>query len=185
MSDEIKKLRLLWHSVAPWIRSGYGNTTNQVVSRLVKYGFDVWVSAYYGVEPGGVVPYQYPVLPSKAGPFGIDSASKFARQFNCDIGLLFTDWWAFSDFPKKLPRPILYGPMDHTNYGEEILQFTKMYSKIICLCKWQQEYLKNNGIESDVIYHGVDTSVFKPMPKEECRKKFGIDMGLFSGYPIA
>jgi len=176
----IAKLKLLWHSVAPWIRSGYGNVTNQVVSRLVKFGFDVMISAYYGTEPGGELEYNgVKVVSSKEGPFGIDSASKYARRYGCDAGLLFTDWWAFSNFPKILPRPILYGPMDHTNYSEEILNFTRMYSKIISLCKWQQDYLKSVGIESDMIYHGVDTSVFKPLNKAECRKRYGIPEGVF------
>jgi len=173
------KMRILWHSVAPFIRSGYGHVTNQIVSRLADHGFDIWISAYYGVEPGGVMPYKVPVLPAKEGPFGVASAAKFARQYGCEASILFTDWWAFSEFPKMLPRPILYGPMDMTQYSEEILNFTRMYNKIIALCKWQQNYLRSEGIEAEMIYHGVDTSQFKPMNKAECRKKFGIPDGNF------
>jgi glycosyltransferase involved in cell wall biosynthesis len=103
------------------------------------------------------------------------SAGKFARQYQCDIGILFTDWWAFSDFPKMVPRSTLYGPMDHTNYSEEILNFTRQYHKIIGLCKWQQDYLKTVGIESDFIYHGVDVSRYKPMDKKTCKKKYNLE----------
>ncbi|MEM2129906.1 MAG: glycosyltransferase family 4 protein [Candidatus Bathyarchaeia archaeon] len=169
------KLRILWHSVAPWIASGYGKTTREVCTRLPKYGFEVIISAYYGAEPGGIPPYHVPVLPSKFGPYGVASAAQYCKQYNVHAGLLFTDWWAFSDFPKIIPRPTLYSPMDHINYPEEIIKFTKEYYKIIGLCKWQQKCLKEIGIESDYIYHGVNLDIFKPLKKIEARKKFGID----------
>lgn len=168
------KVRVLWHSVAPWIASGYGKVTKEICTRLPQHDIDVIISAYYGCEPGGSVPYPVPVLPSKDGGFGVASAAKYARQYNVDIGLLFTDWWAFSDFPKLLPRATAYTPMDHTNYSEEILNFTRQYHKIISLCEWQQKYLKGVGIESDMIYHGVDITKYKPMNKEAMKEKLGV-----------
>jgi glycosyltransferase involved in cell wall biosynthesis len=173
------KLRILWHSVAPWIASGYGKTTREVCTRLPKYGYEVIVSAYYGAEPGGIPPYTIPVLPSKNGPFGLASAVQYCKQFNVDTGILFTDWWAFSDFPKVIPRPTLYSPMDQIDYPEEVWNFTKEYYKIIGLCKWQQECLSKAGIKSDCIYHGVNTSVYKPTNKKLAKKQFGISDDAF------
>lgn len=155
--------------------SGYGKVTKEICTRLPQYDIDVLISAYYGCEPGGTVPYAVPVLPAKDGNFGVVSAGKFARQYNVDIGLLFTDWWAFSDFPKMLPRATAYTPMDHTNYSEEVLNFTRQYHKLISLCKWQQSYLKDIGIESDMIYHGVDISTYKPMDKKKCKERLKLD----------
>jgi glycosyltransferase involved in cell wall biosynthesis len=171
---------MLWHSVAPWIASGYGKTTREICTRLPKYGFEVIISAYYGAEPGGIPPYTVTVLPSKNGPYGIASAAQYCKQYNVDLGVLFTDWWAFSDFPKIIPRATLYGPMDQISYPEEIIKFTKEYYKIIGLCKWQQKCLTDIGIKSDYIYHGVDTRVFKPATsKKEARKKFNIADDVF------
>jgi hypothetical protein len=80
--------------------------------------------------------------------------------------VLFTDWWAFSDFPKIIPKATLYSPMDQINYPEEIMEFTRQYYKIIGLCKWQQKCLADVGIESDYIYHGVDVNVCElPYPE--------------------
>ncbi|MGD6809493.1 MAG: hypothetical protein ACQCN3_07335 [Candidatus Bathyarchaeia archaeon] len=158
--NQSSKLRILWHSVAPWIASGYGKTTREVCTRLPKYGFEVLISAYYGADPGGIPSYPIPVLPSKDGPFGISSASEYCKQFKVDAGLLFSDWWAFSDFPKIIPNATLYSPMDQVGYPEEIVNFTKDYFEIISLCKWQQ------GIKSNCIYHGVNVNIFKPNKKE-------------------
>jgi glycosyltransferase involved in cell wall biosynthesis len=174
-----RKLRLLWHSVAPWIASGYGKVTKEICTRLTKYGFDVIVSAYYGVEPGGIPIYQIPVLPAKEGRFGITSAAKYYRQFKVDYGFLFSDWWAFEEFPKAIPKPILYGPMDQINYPPELTALLKNYLKIISLCKWQQDRLTDLKMESDIIYHGVNTKLYKPVSKKEARKRFNIEENAF------
>ncbi|MEM2260842.1 MAG: glycosyltransferase family 4 protein, partial [Ignisphaera sp.] len=170
------KMTILWHSVAPHIRSGYGKVTKYVTTGLAKHGYRIVVSAYYGVEPGGVLNFEnVMVVGSKEGPFGVDSAAKFARLFNTDIQILHTDWWAFSKFPQLVPYPVLYGPMDHIYYPEEIISFTRMYKRIISLCYFQQKELKERwGIDSDVIYHGVDISIFKPMNKEYCKELLGL-----------
>jgi len=169
-----KKLRVLWHSVAPWIASGYGKVTKEVCTRLPKHGFEVLISAYYGIEPGGTPPYPITVLPSKEGPYGTTSAAQYCKQYNIDVGILFTDWWAFNEFPKTIPNATLYSPMDHVNYPEEILQLTRQYPKVVSLCKWQQKCLNDIGIQSDYIYHGVDTNIYKPIKKSEARKKVGL-----------
>ena len=170
------KLTILWHSVAPWIRSGYGKCTRYITTLLAKYNYRIVISAYYGVEPGGVLPYDGTiVVASKEGPFGIDSATKYASMYNTDIQILHTDWWAFSAFPERMPRPILYGPMDHVYYPEEIISFTRKYWKIISICYFQQRELKERwGLDSEVIYHGVDTSIYKPLNKEACKQQLGL-----------
>jgi len=69
--SEDKKFRILWHSVASYVRSGYGNTTRNITSRLVERGYEIIVSAYYGLEPGGTMKIAgVPHLPSKMGRFG-------------------------------------------------------------------------------------------------------------------
>jgi glycosyltransferase involved in cell wall biosynthesis len=179
MEQSKPKLTLLWHSVSPFIESGYGRVTRHLTTRFGEAGYRVLISAYYGVEPGGILSYSKNVfvLASKEGQFGIISAAKYAKQFNVDVSFLMTDWWAFSDFPKICPNPILYGPMDHENYPEEIVNFTKMYWKIVPLCWWQYNMLKEQmGIEpEEPIYHGVDINIYKPLDKQAIKKKNGLE----------
>lgn len=171
-----EKLRILWHSVAPWIKSGYGKVTGNVLPRLAKHGFTVFASNYYGMEPGGILDYMgVHCLASKAGPFGIKSAGKYAKQYNTDVQILHTDWWAFSQFPDIMDCPMIYSPMDHIDYPKEILNFTRKYEKIISLCDWQVEELKKVNIPSIAIHHGLDTKVFNPRNKAECKKRLRLD----------
>ncbi|MCW4009158.1 MAG: glycosyltransferase [Candidatus Bathyarchaeota archaeon] len=174
------KLKILWHSTAPWIACSYGKATKEICTRLQQSGFRLIISAYHGAEPGGIAPYPLPVLPSKAGILGINSAAQYCKQYGIDVGILFSDPWAFRDLPPQLlPKATLYGPMDQLNYSEEVIEFYKKYCKIISLCKWQQKCLTGYGLKSDLIYLGVNVDIFKPMDKKEIRKRMGIDEDVF------
>ena len=45
----------------------------------------------------------------------------------------------------------------------------------VCICNWIKDAIKKDiGIEPDMIYHGVDTKIFKPVNKKEARKKLNL-----------
>ena len=170
-----KPLTILWHSVSPHIRSGYGKTTYNICKRLVNAGYRIVISAYYGLEPGGVLNLGgMLVVPAKQGPFGQLSAANYARQFKTDIQVLNTDWWAFTIFPSRMHYPVLHSPMDHINYPNWIIELTKQYRKVLAYCKFQQKELKRRGIDSYYMPHGVDTKIYKPLNKEKCKQAYSL-----------
>lgn len=175
-----KRFRILWHSVASFIKSGYGNTTRNITSRLVERGYDVIVSAYYGLEPGGTMKIAgVPHLPSKIGRFGEQSCKIHARSLKPDAVLLNTDWWAFPWFPRMPFTSILHSPMDHISYPEELMNLTRQYNFVLAFCRWQQEELKKFKIKSYYTPHGVDTKVFHPMPMTKARETTKFPKGKF------
>jgi len=178
--QEQSKLRILWHSVAPFIRSGYGNVTKQVTSRLVQAGFFVVASCYYGIEPGGVLMINGVLcLPAKLGVFGKDSAIYNFNKLKMHLPILHTDPWAFHWFPVNLPNSCCYGPLDHINYPEEIQDMLRGYKYLISPSKFQVKEWKKYGIEFQYIPHGVDVSIFKPIPQEKAREFTGMPKGKF------
>ncbi len=45
----------------------------------------------------------------------------------------------------------------------------------VCICRWIQDALKKNlGIDAEMIYHGVDTTIFSPIEKCEARQICGL-----------
>jgi len=167
------KLRILWHSVSPQIRSGYGKVTNNVCSRLVNLGWDIIVSAYYGIEPGGsIIINGVPTVPSKRGQFGKDSCLTHFNSLSRHIAILHTDWWAFPWFP-NIPITALYSPMDHENYAPELIDHTRKFTYIASLCRWQERELRKENIKSTYIPHGIDTRLYKPMDKMKAREITG------------
>jgi glycosyltransferase involved in cell wall biosynthesis len=154
---ERNNYRILWHSVAGYVRSGYGNLTKQVCSRLKQAGFDIYVSAYYGVEPGGVlVINDVPHLPAKMGRFGEISAIHYYQTLKANLAVLFSDPWAFDWFPSKLPHTMCAGPFDHVNYPVEIQNMIRGYTHRVSPSKFQvEEWAKYKpAINWDYVPHG-------------------------------
>jgi len=177
-----KKLRVQWHSVSPTISSGYGNVTREVTTRIAREGYFTIVSAYYGIEPGGILEkdgvWIFPV-DRTTGQWGRKSCVEYYRRFNMDICFLHTDFWAFDWFTKDIPRPFSYCAFDSINYPEDLQQLIREYEGVVTFCKFAHDEIKKYGVESTVIPHGVDTKVFKPLNKLECRKKFGYPEDVF------
>jgi len=168
---DISKFRILWHSVAGSIRSGYGNLTRHIPSRLVAKGFQIFVSAYYGLEPGGVILINgVPHLPSKVGRFGEQSCLRHYQSLKCSAAILTTDFWAFGWFPQKIPYSILHSPMDHEDYNDSLMNMVRGFDNVISICKWQKKNLKKKGIESTYIPHGVNTKLFQPINQNKARE---------------
>jgi len=168
----VDQLKILWHSVAPHIRSGYGTVTRHVCGRLVELGYDLVVSAYYGIEPGGVIQINgIPCVPCARhlGRFGEGSYKYHYKAFRRNVGILHSDFWAFPWFPGEGRYSVLYSPMDHVDYGAFNVNLIKRYDRVISFLPFQQRELEKYGVESPVIPHGVDR-VFKPMDKKEARR---------------
>jgi len=97
--EERSSYRMLFHSVSPHIRSGYGNLMRHIPGRLKRYGYDIFISCYYGIEPGGVLLVNdTPCLPSKEGRFGEVSCIHYFRTLKANLGVLVSDPWAFDWF---------------------------------------------------------------------------------------
>jgi len=176
MEQQKPKLSILWHSVSLFCQSGYGKVTRYVTNLLSQNGYRVIISAYYGVEPGQqiVLNPNLIMVGSKIGQFGIQSSRMYADMYRTDVSLLHTDFWAFPDFPRLHPRAILHSPQDSEEYDPATYEATKQYFSVTTLTEWSKRDFEKHGIKVDeVIHHGVDTSIFKPLDKKECRKHFG------------
>lgn len=114
-SHKKHKLTILWLSVSPQIRSGYGQVTKNIVFRLAKEGWPIIIVAYYGLHDGGMLKLGgVPVLPIYNGErnYGEKSVPFYCKEFAIDLPILFSDFWRF-DWFAKLENSCFYGPLDH------------------------------------------------------------------------
>jgi len=180
--DEIKNadleskriLKILWHGVSSACRSGYGTVTRYVAGGLHRLGYDIIVSAYYGVEEGGVLLIDgLPTLPCtrRGGDFGRISCLRHYKGFRRNLCILMSDFWAFPWMPTNIENSLMYSPMDQIDYGVEWQQLIKQYRWVVPLCYFQKEELDKYGIKcEDPIYHGVDTTIFHPRDRRKARE---------------
>jgi len=166
-------MSILWHSVAPHVRSGYGTVTRNITTRIKKEGYPIVCSAYYGLMEGGIVKINdIPVIPSVYGDvLGQQTVPYLTQRFNFNLQILHSDFWVF-DWFTKLPHPILYGPIDHINYPAGYKEILKHFEDVILLTDFARKEVERDGIRCKVFPHGVDTKIFKPMEKVVCRGRY-------------
>lgn len=112
------------------------------------------------------------------------------KKINPDVIIILEDsftlghqnWydWALRE---RLPCPIIYYlPLDGGICPSNGIPILRMVDKIISMAKYTQQEAKKDGFDSDVIWHGVDPFIFKPVndfKKRELRKKYGIPEDCF------
>lgn len=62
----------------------------------------------------------------------------------------------------------------------DLLNFIGAGGNVVSQCKWGQNEMKKEGIEAEMIYHGVDSGIFKQMDEKEIRKIYNIANGAIS-----
>lgn len=168
------KLGILWLSVAPHVRTGYGQVTKNICFRLASRGWPIVIVAYYGLHEGGMLELGgCPVLPiyNFERDYGKDSVPYYFKQFGLDLPILFSDFWRF-DWFTKLENSTFYGPVDHSEYGLQHVQTLREFHEFITISKFGKAEARKYGRDTKLIPHGVDTQVFKPMDKRVCRNHF-------------
>lgn len=173
-------MRVLWHSAAPWIPSGYGTQTAIWTRWLRDHGHDVAVSAYYG-SPGHSTEWDgIPVFasPMEAGPDAL--LTWHADRWKADVIVTLCDVWLID--PKTLagPRPVLaWTPIDTTpmSLGDARFHLTGPDNiRAVAMSEHGLEQLTAAGARvAAYIPHGIDTDLYRVIPERaELRAAYGL-----------
>jgi len=68
------------------------------------------------------------------------------------------------------PRWIPQVPVDHDPVPDATLEQLSVAYRVVAMSRFGESQLRNHGIEATYIPHGVDTSIFKPVPKADKKK---------------
>lgn len=168
-------MNILWHSVAPFITSGYGVVTKNFALRIGKVHPTI-ISCFYGLQSGGSVVFSgikcVPVTQDDRGKFSVEH---YIKNFSIELPILHTDFWAFPWFA-ELPHSFLYGPIDSYSYTDSDIETMKRFEYFVPCSKFGAEVYENLTKRKpiDMIPHGVDTKIYTPLKRNDCRKLFNI-----------
>lgn len=167
------ELRILWMSNAPFCPSGYGTVTNNVVYRLLAQGYNIRTINYYGTE-GRVLTlnglWQYP---KAFDAFGADAAQFAIAHFQPHIFITLFDNWVGNTWLDGLhPRWVSYSPVDTNPATPPVVNMSRRAYRCIAMSRYGQRMLKQAGVESTLIPHGVDTKVYYPLPERAKLRKW-------------
>lgn len=161
-------MRILWHSVAPWASSGYGNQTEVFVPRLRDLGHDMAISAYWGLE-GRSIPWNgMQVFPADS-EWGSRLLPTYVAMHEADLTITLMDVWPLQAEKLAGIRNLAsWLPIDHDPIPGKTQEFFEVTgSRPIAMSRFGERLL--NDLDMDPLYvpHGIVTSEY--MPRREYR----------------
>jgi len=175
-----RKLRIHWNSNAIFAHSGYATQSNLIVYGLLKAGFPICHTAFYGLDGGTIVIDGLKIYPKIGDMWGSDAMIFHSNDYKADVNVSFQDAWPLDgNMMKQVKNYIAYVPIDSSPVHPGVYDRLRQAWKVITFAEFGRKSLADMGMNSTLIYHGVDTDIYKPQDKVECRKTFGLPEGKF------
>jgi glycosyltransferase involved in cell wall biosynthesis len=180
-------MRILWHSCAPWLKSGYGQQTAIFAPRIKALGHEIAISGYAGQVHGKTV-WQDGIMVFPGGingAIGMDVIAYWYETAQADACIALTDAWALS--PKQMaliPNSVFWMPVDQSplsKMNRESLAESK--ATPLAMSRWGQRVLADAGFSAGYVPHGIETGIFAPLSPEQRaanREAAGIAPGTFA-----
>lgn len=172
-------MKIMIHSNAPWVNSGYGTQTRLLAPRLKAMGHDVAVSAFYGLSGGSITWEGIPILPAGQMPYGADVVAQHAANHGADVLVTLMDFWKLAPAVHQLREipTLAWLPVDCTPLGRpdaDALNATG--ARPVAMSRFGQRQLEGAGFPALYAPHVVDTKVFCPAAdRGALRRELGLD----------
>jgi FkbM family methyltransferase len=195
-------VKILIHSNAPWVPTGYGKQAALAARVLVGLGHQVSFSAFSGLQ-GQPITWQVPGIPGDAGvcavypggmiPFGPDVLVANARVAAADVIVSLMDTYKLAPAARDLRTsgipfvPLVISDSKAANGGPSTMDqavirdsgaLPAAVSEFTRTCLLEVDGLYSPGWEVPLVPHAVDTSVYRPVPakaRAKARREFGTD----------
>ena len=175
-----RKLRIHWNSNATFCHSGYATQSNLIVYALLKAGFPICHTAFYGLEGGSLVVDGLKIYPKIGDMWGSDAMIFHSEDYKADVNVSFQDAWPLDpNMMKQVKNWIAYVPIDSNPVHPGVYDRLKQAWKVVTFAEFGRKSLAELGMNSTLIHHGVDADVYKPLDKQDCLKTFGLPSDKF------
>jgi glycosyltransferase involved in cell wall biosynthesis len=179
-------MKILFHSNAPWAGSGYGQQTALFARRFADTGHEVAISTNWGLQGAGLHWGDIPVYPGD-NAWGNRSLPIIAAHhaggdaLGCQV-IVLLDAHVLKQAKLADLHIAAWVPVDHRPCPPNVAAFfARTRATPIAMSRFGQEQLADKGLEPLYVPHGIDTSVFRPMPegREEARRAMRIPPDAF------
>jgi glycosyltransferase involved in cell wall biosynthesis len=177
--------KILWHSVAPFCPTGYGNQTNLFAPRIAALDdVDLAISSGYGLSGHHMKFAGITVYPGEDwNRTVLQWANHHGRGEPVTVITLMDVWpldrQIFATLEQQ-GRLACWCPVDHKPVPTQVLEFLETTKATpIAMSLFGQDELRNAGLDPLYVPHGVDTDMFKPRDRTEIREMWNIDPDAF------
>jgi len=172
-SSKEKKFGIHWLSNAPWCPTGYGNQTKLFLQRIADLGYDMSMTAFWGLEGGKLtINESMPVYARGFDPFGNDIVNANAQAEGADIIISLMDAWVCSpeNIQKKGVKWIPWFPIDMHPLSVIVYEKVKEAFASIVMSEHGSKMMMEKGLDHYYVPHGIDTKIFAPIDREKARE---------------
>jgi glycosyltransferase involved in cell wall biosynthesis len=181
-------VKILWHSNAPWVPTGYGQQTAMFGPRIRDAGHDVTFSACWGLGGARLEWEGMPVYPSddKWGNRTLNAIARIVGDGEpCQVITLLDVWPLTANFTGL--DIATWVPIDHAPVPPNVGAFYERnpHATPIAMSRFGERMLRDAGLDPLYVPHGIDTNVFRPRfgPKSahlgKTRKKMNLPEDAF------
>jgi len=171
-------MNILWHSNAPWAATGYGVQTRLFTPRIRDLGYDVAISAFYGLEGASINWQGMKVYPRAFHPYGMDVIASHAKDHKADVVISLVDAWVM-DHERMGARWAPWFPVDHDPIPEAVAETVRHAFQPIVYAHHAEDAATQAGLNVAYVPHGVDTTTYSPTSQAEARARFGLPADAF------
>lgn len=179
----IKILKILWIGDAV-AHTGFATVTHAVLDNMCKFADVHVLGINYQGDPHN---YKYPIYPAMIGGdvYGINRLPELLAKIQPDVVCVLNDPWIvkeYVDIIKSTPaKAVCYVPVDSPNMRSDFSEALNKFDMVIGYTKFAIDELSKSGMTAkySIIPHGVDTSIFNPVSKEDARSKLNMNPDWF------
>ena len=170
----MEKPTIVWFSNSPTAPTGYGVVTKNIVFPLHQRGYKISVVAFWGCEGAAMQVQGVTIYPRRFDLYGKDAAQIVLDNLKPDIFITLFDVWVGAEWlPKLHPRWVAWVPVDHQPIPQPVYDVLRYVYKPVAMSKFGFDEMMKADLRPRYIPHGVDTKVFHPIDKRQCREKLG------------
>ncbi len=168
-------MKILWHSNAPWVATGYGVQTKIALDELKGLGHELSCSAFWGIQgatlnaPGGFL-----ILPGAVDSYGNDVVAAHWKFTESDLVITLVDAWVCThDSWSNLPWAA-WTPIDHQTVPKPVSDALLGGNAIpIAMSQFGRSALIEAGFEPEYVPHSLDPVFLDEVPdRDEIRKGY-------------
>lgn len=168
-------MRILWHSVAPWIKTGYGTQT-EIFTRRIRdtLNHDVAISTW--AVRGGMMSHDgFRIYPGGRDGFGNDVVGMHARHFGAELVVTLTDSWVFHPAAMRRIPWVAWTPVDHDPAPPGVISVLKQgYAVPVAYSRFGEAKLAEAGLSPLYVPHACHPTFFERTSKTQARKNLGL-----------
>lgn len=172
--------KILWHSNAPWVATGYGVQTKLFAPRIADLGYEVAISALYGLEGAVQSWHNIPVFPKLFHPYGQDAAVSHAKAWGADLIVTLIDAWVLNGPQLEETAPWApWFPIDSDPLPAAVRRQVEHAAHPIVFSKHAVASCEAAGIRAHYVPHGYDSATLTPGDRDQARERLGMPKDAF------